>query len=266
MPKKNNIGYGECTEIKIKHFSKIVAMHLAITQAVLNKNSYFPQHYRYIDLTAGKGFSPSDKKGVSIKGSPIAFLEQAESKKFQVPYRADFIECETRNIVELERSIRREKKKNGWAANDLHFHNGTYQTEILSLLSKKSREFGLVFVDPSGNLPDFNCLKRITEMRPKMEILLYIPTTNVKRIHQHTDKRLVDYINSIGKEHWLVRKPISWDQHKWTFLLGSNASLFKDYTDIDFYRLESQRGQKILGKLNLTKQELIESKSYKMDF
>jgi hypothetical protein len=132
------------------------------------------------------------------------------------------------------------------------------------LLEQSYNEFGLIFVDPSGDLPDFECLKYIAEMRPKMEILIYIASTNVKRTFQFTEKRLADYIESVGKSNWLIRKPISWDKFKWTFLLGSNTSLFKDYKSIGFYRLESHQGQRILEKLNLTEKEQIESKQYKM--
>ncbi|OQY29878.1 MAG: hypothetical protein DRI56_12335 [Chloroflexota bacterium] len=261
MPKIDNVGYGDCTGIKMEHFPRIVAMHLAVTQAVLNKNSYFRQHYRYIDLTAGKGFSPNGDKG-----SPIVFLDQAESTKFQIPYRADFIEQESKNINELKEAINREKKKNGWVARDIHFHNNTYQIEIPILLSEKNdKEFGLVFVDPSGELPDFDCLRYIAKMRPRMEILIYLSSTNVKRTIQYTGKRLSDYIGNIEKSHWLIRKAISWDQFKWTFLLGSNASLFKDYKSINFYQLESQDGQTILEKLDFTKKERVEAKQYKMD-
>ncbi len=259
MPKTDDVGYGDCTAKKMTDFSRIVRMHLSITQAVLRKNSnLYPQYYRYIDLTAGKGYSPN-----GVKGSPIAFLEQAENEIFELPYCADFIEYIPKNMAELKDAIGREKIRNSWRTPDIDFYIGIYQDEIKKLLPRKSnREFGLVFVDPSGEMPDFQVLHFIAEMRPKMEILIYLPSTNVKRTYQYTEKRLKDYIDSIGKKHWLVRKPISWDQFKWTFLLGSNAqSLFGDYKSIDFFRLESQKGQKILEKLNLTEKEQIEVKT-----
>ncbi|HRW98441.1 MAG TPA: hypothetical protein P5280_03075, partial [Cyclobacteriaceae bacterium] len=59
MPKEDGIGYGELTEVKVQHLEKIYTMHLCVTQAVLNKNTFFRQSYRYLDLTAGKGFSPN---------------------------------------------------------------------------------------------------------------------------------------------------------------------------------------------------------------
>jgi hypothetical protein len=35
MPIENGVGYGEYTGMKIEHLSKILAMHMAITQAVI---------------------------------------------------------------------------------------------------------------------------------------------------------------------------------------------------------------------------------------
>lgn len=254
MPKEDGVGYGECTGQKLEYFSKIVAMHMAITQAVLNKNAgLFRQHYRYNDLTAGKGFVPKTGE----KGSPLVFLQHAEAESFKLPYRADFIEREEKNISELESAIQHEKDENGWGGENHHFHNGEYQSVIPALLhSKNVKEFGLAFVDPSGDPPDFDVLRYIASVRPKMEILIYLSSTNIKRLFHFTEKKLSDYIDQIGKKYWLVRKPVSWDHFKWTFMLGSNTDLFTDYKKVDFFRSDSERGQEILLKLNLTEKEL----------
>jgi len=85
-----------------------------------------------------------------------------------------------------------------------------------------------------------------------MEILIYLSATIIKRIYEQTGKRLSDYLAEIGKEYWLIRKSAIKDKFQWTFLLGSNTDIFGDYRSIDFYRLESEKGQKILSKLDLT--------------
>ena len=59
----------------------------------------------------------------------------------------------------------------------------------------------------------------------------------------------------VGKQHWLIRKPISWDTHKWTFLLGSNKDIFKDYKKIDFFRINSTEAQNFFPKLNLSEKQ-----------
>ena len=255
MPIVDGIGFGECTEIKIQHLSKIIGMHLAITQAVLNKypDLYYP-HYRYVDLTAGKGFTPDGNRG-----SPLVFLEQAESDRFQVSCQADFVECEAKNIQELKVAVEQQVSQLSARKSKLTFHPKRYQDAIRNLFPIVNvKELGLAFVDPSGEPPDFEALRYLAGMRPKMEILAYLSSTNIKRLFQYTDRKLSDYIGLVDKRYWLIRKPIAWDHFKWTFLLGSNSNLFKDYKAVDFFRLDSARGQEILERLNLTERERVE--------
>lgn len=249
MPITDGVGEGELTPLKINHLAKIFGMHLAVTQAVLNKNLYYQQQYRYIDLTAGKGVSPT-----GLQGSPLVFIEQAESDKFKKAYRADLIEQNDKNLHELRKKVHDLAHNNHWQiANKIYFHLGGYEQTIPNILTHtNNKELGLAFVDPSGSTPDFDTLRHIAENRPRMEILIYLSTTNLKREYQYTNKLLSDYMTSLDKKHWLIRKPISWDSHKWTFLLASNSNIFKDYKSVGFLRWESEEAQQIFPMLNLS--------------
>lgn len=247
MPVEDGMGHGELTALKSEHYARIIAMHLAVTQAVLDKHRYYRQRYRYTDLTAGKGYAPD-----GTKGSPILFLEAVSDAGFHHTYRADFIEKEANNVEELERNLLTTAGQEN-KLSDVHFHLGCYENIIPSLLpTGNDHEFGLVFVDPTGQKPDFETLKYISKMRSKMEILIYVSTTNIKRVYHLTEMLLSDYMKQVGKAHWLIRKPISWDSHKWTFLLGSRTDIFKDYKSIDFLRLDSEEAQSFFPKLNLS--------------
>ena len=249
MPVENGIGYGDYTPAKIENFGIILAMHMKITQAVIKKHSFDPV-YRYIDLTAGKGGTPD-----GTKGSPIVFLDKLADPKFDLPYRADLIEREHDHIEELQKVV--------WShpmciRESVHFHPGNYEDVVLNLLkSRKPYELGLVYVDPTGKLPDFKALGFISDMRPKMEILLNLSATNVKRRYSHTQKFLADFLSETHKQNWLIRKPFRGDSHQWTLLLGSNSDLFKPHKSIQnyFYLLNSPEGQYVFERMNLNQEQ-----------
>jgi len=256
MPKVDDVGYGQFTSLKMEILRKIFDMQLVITQAVLQRQSFFMQVYKYIDVTAGKGYVPDS----TILGSPLVFLEAVHSDNFHITFDAHFIEKKKINFQELKENVHTYSNQKGWKLEDkVHFHHGSYKEVIPGLLGRaNSRELGLVFIDHSGNPPIFETINYITRIRSRMEILIYLSARVIKRIHHLTGKSLLDYMQEVSKEFWLIRKPVKWDNMEWTFLLGSNSDIFKDYKKIDFFRLDSDEAQSFFPKLNLTSKERME--------
>jgi three-Cys-motif partner protein len=256
MPIVDDVGYGQFTGSKMETMTSIFEMHLAITQEVLKYHKNWKQVYKYIDATAGKGYVPES----TIPGSPLVFLKCVNTSKIYMPYFAHFVEQSETNINELRKIVFDQSKMFSWQVkNYVEFHQGDY-SKILPLLlgSNDDRELGLIFIDHSGELPNFDTISEISQMRPKMEILLYLSARNIKRLHHIKHKSLLDYMQQISKKNWLIRKPAKWDNLEWTFLLGSNTNIFGNYKKIDFFRLDSEEAQNFFPKLNLTSKERME--------
>jgi three-Cys-motif partner protein len=256
MPKIDNVGFGKFTTQKMVILKSIFAMHLVVTQEVLNNYPRFEQTYKYIDATSGKGYVPES----TIPGSPLVFLDAVFTEKFYKQFRIHLIEQEEINFAELQQNVSQYCESKGMDVRAFtEFHFGNYESILPSVLGKSDdREFGLIFIDHSGELPNFETVKLISQLRPRMELLLYLSARNIKRLHHITNKSLLDYMREIGKKYWLIRKPAKFDRLEWTFLLGSNTDIFKDYKRIDFFRLDSDEAQKFFPKLNLTSKERME--------
>ena len=240
----DGVGASLWTPRKQADFGSIASMHLSITKAVINKHPYYDQTYCYIDATAGPGTYLFDDE--VIHGSPLVFIERAEA--VQVPYSAHFIENVPETLDRLNRCLPTAQ------FGTLHPHAGDYSDIIPIILGSKNEEqLGLIYVDPNTGIPNFDALALASQLRPRMELLLYLSATNLKRVHQFTDELLSSAIAKLNKAHWLVRRPAKGDRHQWTFMLGSNADVFKDYKKIEFYVLDSPDAQEFFPKLDLTR-------------
>lgn len=242
------IGNGPYTREKLRQFNIILQIHLAITNCVIRKNR-FNTNYLYIDCTSGPGrYSLND--GTEVNGSPLVFLENA--KRENIPYRAFFIEEVQAYYLQLTQSI----SVHPWL--NVNTYHGTYQDFVEMVFTRvDDNQLGLIYIDPNNGLPDLEILRHIGQYRPRMELLLNLSATNIKRTREITRIRLNDLINSTLKKVWLIRGTLPGDSHQWTFLLGSQWNGFASkWESINMYSIDSTKGKERLETLNYTREEL----------
>lgn len=261
MTKANNVGVSDHTELKLPVLQKILEMHIKITKNVINSQSWTNKLYHYIETNAGRGKVELLNKEI-VDGSTLLFLNAV--REIQIPFRADFIELIHDNLEALKRECQPLVDR----GHKIKFHLGKNEDLIPKLITKTSgKQMGLIFFDPNG-VPDLETMKFFAEMRPRMEILIYLKAVSLKRVRRANKERasLLEHMQYTGKKHWLIKKPIVTDtQAQWTFLLGSNTDIFKKYEAIEFYRMDSEEAKAFFPKLNLTKQELQEKDQMRFD-
>jgi three-Cys-motif partner protein len=252
-------GFSENTLIKQKQFRKFVDVHLRICQVIFDKyqSNYWLSHkYHYIDLNAGPGIT--NEYGV---GSPIIFLQ--ESVNHKVDSRCHFVDLESSALQELEKNIEQFpcEAKYFPCANHLAIQN---ISDILHTYSRnnKKRLYGLIYSDENGSVPPFDELAKAFKHKhlESIDILIYFSATNVKRCLKSDSadrfKRLTEYICSVPKKHWQIRKAYVGDKHQWSFLFGTNWMGYPEMKELDLYDIKTKKGQSILESLTYTNKEL----------
>jgi len=235
------------TPQKNEDFRFFLRTHIKITDYTLRRNIWADPSYHYFDITAGPG------KGEYGPGSPVIFCEEIKSINRQ--YQATFIEYDEKKCQELRLNLTPYADNRG----HLTIHCGDHHSVLGEYIrTKHAKDYGLLFDDPTGQIPSFDLLAKFAEYYPRIDILIYVAPTNIKRQYQSrlcsNDLRLEDFIKQIPKAYWLIRKPQG--RHQWTFLLGTNWDSFPCFKSRGFYHKDSEQGQEIFNRINYTKDEL----------
>lgn len=266
MPIDDGYGFGEFTDLKQEQFRGFVDYHLQISQGIISKNpAWLDRNYWYFDLNAGPGiYTPGIRQipmfsacepcdalrdySAQVIGSPITFIDRAESKK--VPYVARFIEIIPRWSESLCRALANITVSSG----KYTVERGDHDIILPGHFQHPQERLGLVYSDESGRVPPFELLGKMMShhCNSRLDLLVYVAAANTKR--DGKGQRILDYLSLIDKKHWIIREPCG--KHQWSFLFGTNWANFPAWEKRGFYSLESAKGQEIMRRLNSTAKEL----------
>jgi three-Cys-motif partner protein len=245
----NGVGISGHTFEKLNTFQSIVKTHLAIANRVIQKHHYYDRSYWYIDITAGPG------RYEGFDGSPLVFLKEAIQQP-GILFNVVLIEINNDNFDVLLRAtdVFRE-----YSNINLFMERGDHR----ELLKKYygvigPKRIGLIYCDPTGNIPDFDLLSETSIIRlfTSTDFLVYMSAANAKRVALSPlckeSRRLSDFLETINKDWWQLREPIG--RHQWTFLFGSNYR-FPEFRTIKFHSRDSKEGRGIWETLCTTSKE-----------
>lgn len=251
--KINKVGISRYTRIKQEHFKTILTTHARIFQYIKRKYEWVRPHYLYIDMNAGPG-SYEDEKGDEIKGSPLIFLDVAD--KLNLSFKAKFIENNKENLEDLHITIAEiwcsMGEPDSWDDDTINYIKKNHNKVIGELCThSRPKQYGLIYNDPSGELPSFDALRLFADCYKRADILINCPATTLKRSPKKIS--ILDYLKGINKKYWLIRE--LYFEHQWTFLIGTNWIDFPEFEKIGLYRKDSKEGQRILDKVMTTASE-----------
>jgi len=250
MPIEDNVGKSEYTARKQFEFDSIIRKHIAITQSVMKvwdkKGWQYVPEYLYIDATAGPGVYQYN--GHIITGSPLIFVKAI--RDFKLKYRASCFEVKQDNYETLLQNI------NGDIHRNVDVYHGNYE-KLLPVVHRfpRSKQFGLLYIDPNSGIPDVQTIKYVIDKYPLLEILIRYSATNLKRaFYDGRLSEVIDELIALGKPNWLVGGPTRKDRHQWSFLLGTKADVFTEnkFESINLHPKDSDAARRYFDRLDLT--------------
>lgn len=246
------------TEAKEADFRGILNMHMSIAKAIIARQSGLP--YLYVDLYAGPGRLVF--RGKEFDGSPLILTDTA--KQLGLETVSAYYEQDQEVADRLKGAL-----ASAGATGHFEVHPERCEVGFPKLLARTGIQrgrYGLVYSDPIRDEIPHALLNAAAERFPRVDLLSYVSATQYKRRRGVDDARpyLADHIAAVNKKVVLIREPIGMWQ--WTFVLWSNWVNLPDWKRRGFYRLDSEKGQQILDRLNLSAREQLETTNTPLPF
>ena len=263
---EEQVGYSEFTASKTFNFRKIVEMHTIMCKGIISRNSWCDGRYFYLDLTAGTGLIPSTSE------PNCASIMVRTLRSVGIEFQAHLIDQNNADTLRANFNDR---------SSAIQYYKSDHNTVLEDIINKQLKQpaYGLMFYDPNspgisnGNWLSLNSIAnayREHSELSKVDLMMYLSGTAVKRANNSvqssssTQKRLQDWLATIDKKYWVVRKPQGMWQ--WTFILGTNWDAYPKISSISFYPSSTPEGRNYFDTINFTSEELQRMNRYQLSF
>lgn len=240
LPKQ---GQSDATEAKERGLEAAFFINLRVFNAV---NARFNHRFGYyhFDLNCGSGINEE----FGCIGSPIAFARAAQNVGV-TNYLGTFCDINEQALGQL---MGRDEIQGDKRHLLFHGNNASLVEAIPDLIAghrvdRPDRAMGMVLSDPNGAEVPLDALAGLSKECPALDIAINW-NSRVRWLLRGHGKEIIDIddaIGMLGKQHWLIRKPLG--DWYWTVLIGRNAKI-GDHKALGFHHLNSEEGQTILRK------------------
>lgn len=249
--------YGICTSsetaTKQKHFEGI--LNILMTAAKSKMVEWWPRcdpHYWIYDLNAARSEYVNEDTGERIVGSAVLGVTKAKLRGLN--YKAFLCELREDNAADLKDYFAHD--------NNVTVLPGDNEVMLPPTFPSLGRErFGYVYADPNDAKLPINMLTDMFSRQPfnRTDLIVNIAAASVKRMihNENYDNVALDsLLKRIKKKAWIVREPHA--KHQWSLLVGTNWSDAPDWKKEGFYKLNTEKGEKIWKALAKTKKQQTE--------
>lgn len=252
----DDYGKSDYTPTKQEHLRQIATMVMCAAREVRKKHTYYSDVFLCADLFAGPG---CDEDG--DEGSPLVLLQAAE-EHLGAGVRFEFFEKDGDRAARLHAHTAFALQR--FTDASLRVTACDCQDGFRSAIQQMRQEglrlrhmLGLVYVDPTSLIP-WPLLQEIAQQLPRVDIVISMPATTLKRVRGafdgRNDPRLCDALTTIEKTRWFIRSLIG--RHQWTLLLGTNYANMRTLHRIRMVDCATDAGKRVLRQASYTHGEL----------
>lgn len=250
---KHGICTSSETSTKQKHLCGLFDFLMPTAKKNMDAWKGYDRNYLICELNAGRSEYIDEDTGEEIIGSAVLGIERA--KLHGLNYKAVLCELLEDNAEDLRCKFAGDK--------NVVVLQGDNRIELPRVMIRQDspKQFGYVYADPNDAQLPIVLLADLYSRKSfeRVDLIVNVAAASIKRmIHRgnYKDISLDSLLDRIHKKTWLVREPHN--KQQWSLLVGTNWAGAPEWRNAGFYRLDTDKGNKIWERLSKTEKQRME--------